>query len=310
MGAKSQSETIMGGVTLIVATALAISLQDLVFKLFSGELTLWQIFALRGLIVIPLLVFLGVLRRKAGVVIKASFNPWSLLRGLCLTFTFLAFYAAIPFLALSTIGAANYIAPVFVAVLSAYSIGEPVGRLGWIGVLLGFAGVIVLLRPGTDAFSIFAALPVAGAAFYAVGHIITRTRCQNVPAEALALSLNALMCLAGFVVSGALIFATPVGPPAEGSAYLLGPWSPVSGADWLVLVGLAGFAAAIGMMLAQAYKIAPPATVATFEYSYLVFVAAWDILVFDTPLTVLSLVGMALIVAAGLLVIRSRGQVR
>jgi drug/metabolite transporter (DMT)-like permease len=70
-----------------------------------------------------------------------------------------------------------------------------------------------------------------------------------------------------------------------------------------VLLLLAGFSVAIGMMLAGAYQAAPPSTVATFEYSYLVFAAVWDILFFGIALTVASITGMTLIVAAGLFVL-------
>lgn len=306
MSDAARPQAISFGIVLIVATALAISLQDVVFKLFSGNLALLQIFALRGLITLPALLAIGWARGQFKLVFHAAFSVWPLLRGVCLTATFLAFYAAIPFLNLSTVGAGMYIAPIFVALLSAYVIGEPVGRLGWVGVLLGFAGVVVLLQPGTDAFSVFAALPVIGAAFYALGHIITRTKCPNVPVAALALSLNAMMCLAGLVISAAFLIWPPPDAFADTYPYIFGSWSPVGPVDWMVLALLAGFAIAIGMMLAGAYQVAPPATIATFEYSYLVFVAAWDILIFGHPPTPTSLAGMAMIVAAGLLVIRSR----
>ncbi|MEM7596579.1 MAG: DMT family transporter [Pseudomonadota bacterium] len=306
MQGSSRPENIPLGISLIIATAFTISLQDVVFKLFSNSLSLWQIFALRGVFALPALLGLGWARRQLRVVAAGALQTWPLLRGLCLTTTFLCFYAAIPFLSLSTVGAANYIAPIFVALLSAYVIGEAVGRLGWLGVILGFAGVLVLLRPGTDAFSLFAVLPVVGAAFYALGHIITRTKCQDVPVAALALSLNAVMVLAGLGVSLALL-VLPV--PAELIAaypYIFGQWSAVTLGDWGVLALLAAFSVTIGLMLAGAYKIAPPATVATFEYSYLVFVALWDILFFGLSPTPLSLAGMAMIVLAGLLVLRSR----
>ncbi len=295
------------GILLIIATALAISLQDLVFKLFSASLTLWQIFALRGVFSLPALFAIGGAQHGVGYVVGAALNPWSVIRGICLTTTFLCFYAAIPFLSLSTVGAANYIAPIFVALLSAYVIGEAVGRMGWLGVLLGFAGVLTLLQPGTDAFSPFALLPVLGAAFYAMGHVITRMKCQDVPVAALALSLNTVMVLTGVIISLALVIL-PVPDSLSGSyPYIFGPWSAVSPKDWAVLALLAGFTVTVGMMLAGAYKIAPPATVATFEYSYLVFVALWDILFFGLTPTLTTLLGMAMIVAAGLCVMRGRG---
>ena len=299
-----QDRTIVFGVVLIVATALTISVQDLIFKLLSSDLTLWQIFALRGLIAIPVLMVIGVLLGRGPNVSRRAFRPWPLLRAFCLTMTFLAFYAAIPFLSLSTVGAANYVAPVFVALLSAYVIGERVGRLGWIGVFLGFAGVVALLQPGTDAFSAFALLPIVGAAFYAGGHIITRTRCQDVPVASLALSVNVVMCLAGLSLSLALFAGWAPDDMARSFPYIFGVWSPLTASDWMVLALLAGFTVCIAMMLAAAYQSAPPTTIATFEYSYLVFVALWDIAFFGQTPTLLSVIGMAMIVGAGLLVMR------
>jgi len=294
----------MRGVTLIVAAAFTISVQDVVFKLFSSELTLWQIFALRGVLAVPMLLAVSWMRGTQHGVITAALGKWPILRSIFITITLLAFYAAIPFLSLSTVGAANYIAPVFVALLSAYVIREAVGPLGWIGVLLGFVGVVILLKPGTDAFSPWAVLPVFGAAFYALAHITTRTRCQNIPLAAMALSLNLVMLAAGLIVSGILVWLQPQGQMINAYPYIFGTWSAVEFTDWLVLALLAGFAILIGMMLAGAYQVAPPSVISTFEYSYLVFVAIWDILFFGISPTVISITGMVLIVSAGLLVLR------
>lgn len=298
----------MRGVALIIAAALSISIQDVVFKLFSSELTLWQIFALRGVLVIPILFAVLWARGTHQGVARAALVKWPLLRSVSIATSFLAFYAAIPFLSLSTVGAANYIAPIFVTLLSAYAISEPVGRLGWLGVCLGFAGVVVLLQPGTDAFSPWALLPIFGAASYALAHITTRAKCQSVPISVLSLSQNIVMLLAGTVFSVLMLWLQPQGAVADAYPYIFGTWSNVGLTDWLVLTLLAGFAIANGMMLAGAYQAAPPAVVSTFEYSYLVFVAAWDILFFGIAPTVASVSGMVLIVVAGLLVLRRKAK--
>ncbi|WP_108879401.1 EamA family transporter [Anderseniella sp. Alg231-50] len=305
---ETRPQNITRGVSLIVLAAFTISIQDVIFKLFSSELTLWQIFALRGVLAVPLLLAVSWTRGAHQGVLRAAFGKWPLLRSLFITTTFLAFYAAIPFISLSTVGAANYIAPIFVTLLSAYVIREAVGRLGWIGVLLGFVGVVVLLQPGTDAFSPWALLPIIGAAFYALAHITTRARCQNVPLAALSLSQNIVMLLAGIVVSILLISLQPPAEMVEVYPYIFRGWSTVDPTDWLVLLLLAGFAVVLGMMLAGAYQAAPPSVVATFEYSYLVFVAVWDILFFDTAPTVTSITGMILIVVAGLLVLHRKSS--
>ncbi|MEP3440053.1 MAG: DMT family transporter [Sulfitobacter sp.] len=237
---------------MIVLAALTISVQDVIFKLFSSNLTLWQIFALRGVLAVPLLLSVSWMRCAHEGILRAAFGKWPLLRALFITTTFLAFYAAIPFISLSTVGPANYIAPIFVTLLSAYVIKEAIGPLGWIGVLLGFAGVVILLQPGSDV------LPVMGAAFYVLTHITTRTRCQGVPLAALSLAQNTMMLLAGIGVSLLLILLKPQGEMAATYPYIFGEWSAVTAKEWLVLLWLAGFAIAVGIMLARAYPSSAP----------------------------------------------------
>lgn len=310
---EARPQQIARGVILILAAALTISLQDVVFKLFSAELTLWQIFALRALLTLPVFAALAwVHSRRHGpsrttrqpAVLMQALRPWPLLRATFMTLTFLAFYAAIPFLSLSTLGAANYVAPIFVTLLSAFVIGEAVRPRGWAAVLIGFAGVIVLLQPGSDAFSPWALLPLAGAFFYALSHITTRTRCQSVPLPSLALSVNLVMMAAGLIVSAVILFWQPGDDLVRANPYLLADWSLVGLSEWLVLAVLAAFAVAIAILLAGAYKAAPPSVVATFEYSYLVFVAIWDFLFFATSPSGTTLLGMVMIVGAGLMVLR------
>ncbi|WP_343563222.1 DMT family transporter [Kiloniella sp. b19] len=299
-------QNLLLGVSLIVATGFTISVQDVVFKLFSNELTLWQIFVLRGVLAVPLLLAVSRVRGRHRGLLRTAFGKWVLLRSLFITTTFLAFYAALPFLSLSTVGAANYLAPLFVTLLSACVIREAVGIRGWLGVCLGFAGIVILLRPGTDAFSSWALLPVVGAAFYALAHITTRVRCQGIPLAAISLSQNIVMMLSGLLVSLVLFGVQPEGAFFEAYPYVFGLWTAPDMTDWLVLALLAGFAVVIGMMLAGAYQAAPPSVVSTFEYSYLVFVAVWDILFFGIEPTPGSVTGMVLIVLAGLLVLQRR----
>lgn len=291
------------GVCLITATALTISVQDVAFKLFSSEMTLWQIFALRGCLAVPVLVFLAGRKHRHPSALRAAFGKWPMLRAFFITGTFLAFYAALPFLDLSVVGAANYTAPIFVTLLSAYAIKEHVGPLGWLGVIVGFAGVLVLLQPGTDAFSFWSLLPVIGALLYAFAHLITRAKCQDTPLVALSLAQNSMMLVAGFTISLALLIAPQDGELAASTPYIFSAWSAVDVSDGLVLIFLAGFSIALGMMLAAAYKAAPPAIIATFEYSYLVFVSAWDVLFFGVTPGNTTVTGMVLIVIAGILVL-------
>jgi drug/metabolite transporter (DMT)-like permease len=217
---------------------------------------------------------------------------------------FISFYSGIPFLGLSTAAAGIYTAPIFITLLSAYAIGEPVGPRRWLAVVLGFAGVLFILQPGTEAFSLWTVLPVLGGFFYALTNVTTRSKCQDVPSAALSLSLNLALLLTGIVFSCAVIFWRPAGGLAGAFPYLFGGWSVIGAPEWAAIALLAGFVVAIQMALAGAYQAAPPSIVATFDYSYLIFAAIWDYLFFAIVPSGMTSLGMLLIVAAGALVLR------
>ncbi len=296
------------GIVLIVGAMFVTSVQDVVFKVFSSSLPLGQIFALRALLAIPLLMALAWGQGLRLTVWRHALSTWTLTRSVFVTLLFLAFYGAIPFVSLSVLGAGTYTAPIFVALLSALFISEPIRRSGWLAIFVGFAGVLVLLQPGTDAFSLWTTLPVLGAVFYAMAHVITRLKCQDVPLVAMALSLKLVMMGAGLVISGAVLLWRPDAEIVAANPYLLAAWQPVGVWEWSILGGLAVLTVVIGLGIAGAYKAAAPSTVATFEYSYLIFAALWDVVFFQTHPSGASILGMLLIVGAGVMVLRGGGD--
>ena len=92
--------------------------------------------------------------------------------------------------------------------------------------------------------------------------------------------------------------------PALGAeySYILGSWGALEMVDWGVLLLLAIFTMTVGMLMAGAYQAAPPATIATFEYSYLIFAALADIVIFAFIPSGYAFLGMGMIVLAGWLV--------
>ena len=295
------------GIILIVLAALIISLQDLVFKAFVQHLSLWQVFAVRGLIAVPLFLILIRTWQQQNFrlsKIAEGFAPWPLLRSITFTLTLLAFYAALPKLSFATVGAANYTAPLFVALLSALVIGERMRWVGWLGVAIGFGGLLLLLQPGTDAFSPWIFLPVIGAVSYAISHVITRTKCQHLDPLTLALSQSVMMMLSGFLVAVGMFIWQPGEALVTAEPQLFGPWPSLDWADVALLTLMAILTIAASTLVARSYQIAPPSIVATFEYSYLIFAAFWDSLSGDLPGPI-GLTGIALIFLAGVLLLRT-----
>ena len=292
------------GVMLIIVGTFLISTQDAVVKVFSDQISLWQMFVLRGLLSIPLFFVLGWGFDVHKTLLRDAMRRWVLVRGSFIAITLMLFYAALPFSQISTLAAVVYLSPILIAVFSSFLINEPVKPAGWLGVFLGFMGVIVLLQPGTDAFSSWTLLPLAGAVLYAFAHIITRVHCQDVPAPAMGLSLNMAMMLLGVIGSVVLIFAPFSDEVVKSHAFIFEGWQVVGLSGWFILVHLAAIAVISAFVIAGAYQSAPPSIVATFEYSFLIFASLWDVLYFETPLTITALIGMAMIVVAGMLVLK------
>ena len=194
-------ENLMRGITLILITAFLLAIQDSVFKLYATTLSLWQLSALRGLIAMPLFFALARLQKQPKGIIWQGLSFWPLVRGSFIAIMLLGFYSTLPFLPLSAAGSAVYVAPIFVAILSGIFLNEPVRFFGWLGVCVGFAGVLILLQPGTDAFSPWLLLPLAGAVLYAFAHVITRAKCADTPLWAMAFALNLAMMIAGLLGS-------------------------------------------------------------------------------------------------------------
>ena len=297
------------GIGLIVASVFLMSFGDALIKLASASFTVWQIFVLRSLIALPLLLL--VMRLRAGAEPLLPRSPgWVALRSALLTVMWIAYYAALPLISLSAAAVAFYTAPMFIALLARAFIGEAVGPGRWLGIMLGFAGVLVVLQPGADTFSPAALLPVLAAMLYAIAAIVTRARCQAERPLALAVGLNLGLLMAGLLASSAL--ALMPAPTAQASAhpFLFGPWATMSASEWAVMTVLALLMVCFGTGVAMAYQVAPASVVGAFDYAYVAFAVLWSYLFFGEQPEPLAIVGMALIAAGGALVAGVRPRLR
>lgn len=302
--AQHRPDNTVLAVTLIVVAVFMMSVQDMIFKQYSTTMSMWQIFALRGLFALPLVFVIAFATGRQRDLLSGAFQKWSVIRAVLIVTMLISMYAALPVLSLSVVAAGMYTAPIFVTIMSALAINEPVGKRGWIAIVIGFAGVLIILQPGTDAFSYWVLLPVLGGFLYALANVVTRARCQSISATALALSLQTGFFIAGVLVSAALLFWPPTSEQAASAPFVLGAWSSIGTLEWLLVAGLSLLAVLVSMALAGAYQLGRPSTVATFDYSYLVLVAVWDYLFFSITPTVTTTAGIILIVLAGLLVLR------
>ena len=291
------------GVGIILASVLTMAFADAVVKLVSADITVWQVFVARSLVAVPILV---VLLKATGAGLRPRAPKWALLRSLLLLLTWIVFYASLPVLSLSVAAVAVYTNPIMIALLSALLIGEAVTARQWGGVFLGFLGVIAILKPGSEAFSWFTLLPLLGAALYALAMVLTRSKCQAETPLTLALALHSAFLLAGLAATALLAVLSLSEESQAAFPFLFGDWAPMGVREWGLMALLGVLSAAYFVGVARAYQIAAPSIIATFDYFYLASAALWGFLFFAEVPDALTVLGMVLITAAGLLVATPR----
>lgn len=300
---RADGDNVRLAVTAVVVTVFALSLGDALVKGVSAGFPLWQIFVLRSVIAIPV-VYLFMRTQYPEVPLLPRRLGWTALRSLMLTLMWVAYYTALPHVPLSLAAAAYYTLPIFIALFAAWFIGDRVGGAGWVAVLLGFVGILLILKPQADDFNPYALLPVVSAVLYALAMILTRTRCRDEHPLVLSLSLNVSFVAVGSLATLLIVAWGPSVSQIENSPFLLGQWTVMTGGEWGVMCVLS-IAVIVGSVgAAIAYQSGPSSIVATFDFAYVAFAAAWGFLFFAEVPDPGALLGIALIVGGGVLAVR------
>jgi len=271
---------------------------DALVKYISDDVGIWQLYVIRALLASP---FVGLVLGRRGVLRLgwALQRRWVLIRTGLLMAMWLAFYAALPTLTLSMAAVALYTSPLFIALFAAWLGGERLSAGGWWGIALGFAGVVLILRPGTMHFTPTVLLPLLAAVCYALACVVTRVHCRDEAPLVLSGALNlGFLCLGA---AGCLWIFLYGQPPAGGAtpSFLTAPWRSLPADAWWLLAGLAVLFVLASSTVAKAYQVAPAALIGVFDYAYLVFAAGWSWWLFDAMPDVPTMLGMVCVGLAG-----------
>lgn len=296
------------GILLLLAGIAVFSIQDVVLKVVSGTYPLWQAMLVRSLTALPLLLL--IVRVMDGRLSTITTGGWPLMLargGLnCLSYT--AYYLGLARLPMADTVALFFTAPLFITLTAAILLRERIGPATVLALAAGCAGVMMILRPGSDVFDPAAVLPVLGALGYALSMVSARVLGRRESAAAMAFWGNVTFLI--FAVALAALFGSGALEGAGGPAFdfMTRGWQPLTVVD-AALFALCGVIAAVGLVtLTAAYRMAPSATVAPFEYSFIFWGVLWGWVFWgDWPVPA-AWAGIAFLVAAGLVVIRAEGR--
>jgi len=287
----------------ILSGVFVASLSDAFIKLVSADFQLWQIFVLRSVITIPILILIITIHTP-GLALMPVNVGWAALRSLLLVFMWVALYAALPRVELSVAGAAYYTLPLFITLFSALFVGEDVDVKRWFAIAIGFVGMLLILKPRAGDFNPYALLPLASAVLYAFSMILTRTKIRDESALVLSLSLNVAFAVVGAAGSLVVFIRASSGAPLNDNSFLLGEWVALDLNGWLVIVVLAVLITVGSQCATVAYQNGSPSVVSSFDFFYLVFVAMWGFVFFGEVPDAVTVLGIVLIACAGTIVVR------
>lgn len=276
------------GILLMMASMVFFTLLDATAKHLVQSLP--PAVAVFGRYVVALILSLAVILRTGKPELMVTGYPWlQALRGLLLMTSTILNFVAIMYLQLAQTAAIFFSIPLWVCALSVPILGERVGLRRWIAVAIGFAGVLVIMRPGTASFHWAMLLSISASFCGAIYNIVTRKVGGRDRAET-------SLFYVGLVGAAAAAIPLPF------------VWKTPQGIQWLLLAWM-GIAGTIGhFMLIQAHRLAPASALAPFMYTQIVWMIAVGYLFFGDVPDFWTLVGAAIVVGSGLFVFASEAR--
>jgi drug/metabolite transporter (DMT)-like permease len=288
-GVRWDSQTpALRGILLMCLSTVAFSVMHGLVRFVSEVLPPFQIAFFRN--VFGLAFLLPLLLRSRFAVLRTQRIGLHALRGVINIGAMLMFFTALSISPLAKVTALSFTAPIFMAVLSVLVLGERFRLYRWLAIACGFAGMLIILRPGLVAVDTGALLVLGSASLWAVAMVIIKILSRT---EA-SLTIVAYMgiFLGVFSVFPALWVWEPFGLGTLG---------------WLVLVGLFGTVAQ--MSLSQALKETDPTALMPFDFLKLIWTALIGAWFFAEIPDVFTLIGAAVIFSSGLFIALRERQV-
>lgn len=268
------------GILLIVVATFLFSTHDALSKYLSGFYPVVMVVWARY--VVHTLLMAGIFLPQSGLRVLRTRRPLlQLLRALCLLGTSLLFTTGLLYIPLAEATAVNFLAPVLVTALSVPLLGERVTRGQWLAVICGFVGVLIIVHPGGELFTLAVALPLGSALLFCFYQLLTR-KLSEVDSPTTS---NFFAGLCNTLVMSALV-------PMF--------WHVPSVTHGLLMLALGGCGMTAHLFLTQAFRYAAPALLAPFGYCQIVFAGLLGWLLFAHTPSLTTVMGITVICLSGL----------
>ena len=289
MQAGKPTSPVLASLLMVGAMAI-IGVIDNVIILLADTIGLWQFHLSRAVLMLPLALGLSLL--GLGGMRPKRLGP-VVLRSILIAVAMLFYFTALAVLPIAQALAGLFTSPIFVLLISALAMKQPVGPWRIAAVLIGFTGILCVLQPNPAEFDTRTLLPVAGGFFYALSAIMTRSHCADESTIVLLTGMVLMLGLAGAI--GVTVFTLL--PAEDGFATRGWVWEMQPALPWIVVQAVGSTAAVF--MLIKAYQLGEPSYVAVFEYSVMIFGPLFAWVALGQTIGVMQITGIGLIATAG-----------
>lgn len=272
---------LLAGILLMLAGDFMFALNDAMGKWLVASFSVGQVVLIRS---IGAFIVLGPMIANQGTakLFQMERPVLQLLRVLATTVDTALFYAAVVYLPLADVMSFYMAGPIYVAALSHFLLGEKVGWRRWAAILVGFCGVLIILKPSSAAFSQSSLFALVGSIAFAFAIILSRR-------------------LRGTSDTTLVTWQT-IGTLLVGAVMTIGAWKTPSALDFGAMLLLGIVSCSAHLMITRALKLAPASTLAPLHYSLLLWAVIFGLAFFGDVPGPRILIGSAIVVLAGLFI--------
>ena len=289
----------IAGIVVVVLSTWALSTLDASGKWTMGiGVSLWVMAWIRY--IVHLILVCALIMPSRGMAVLRTPRPWAqITRGATMLLATLSFFTTLHYLPQAEATSINFLSPLLVLALAPWVLGERPRVSRWVAALVGFVGVLIVIRPGAGLHPVGTLFGLLTASLFSAQFIMTRRVALDDPMTTLIWSgAIGTICLS-FVLPFVLPDALPV-------------LARLTVFEWMVLIGT-GFWGCLGHLLQiQAYRLAPASVLAPFVYLQIVSAAGLGWLIWGLFPDALTWVGIAVICTSGATIAwvewRQRGQ--
>jgi drug/metabolite transporter (DMT)-like permease len=274
-----------------LAGGAVLTLNDGLVKTLAAEFPVGQVLALRGVFIYIMIAVFAL--RMGGLHTAWQIKSWKGqgLRGFCVVGSSFTFVTGLYYMPLADAIAIAFAGPLFVTLLAPLMLGEHVGWRRWAAVLVGFAGVLVIVRPGTAAFQWFVVFPLMASFLGGMRDLITRKMAASETTVAVLFVTTTAVVVAGFL------------------SFFFTDWQPIEARHLKYFIGSGLLIGIAHYLIIESFRLGEAALVSPFKYGNVLWAVLFGYLLFGDLPDGATLLG-ALIVSMSGLYILQRERIR